>query len=278
MKRLTIYSLLFVLLSGCAVQRSLKNNWVQLFNGKDLKDWNIKIKGHPLNDNWRNTFRVEDGLLKVRYDQYKSFNEDYGHIFYRKKFSYYIIAAEYRFTGQQTTGGPKWAYRNNGIMIHCQDPATMGLDQDFPISIEVQLLGGNGKDARSTANVCTPGSNIVKDGKLITVHSVNSISPTFHGDQWVRVEAVVLGDSLIRHYVNGKPVLEYSKPQMGGGNVSGHDPKIKIDGTPLTSGFIALQSESHPTDFRKVELFDLSPYRSDPAKLNAVINQLINNQ
>lgn len=278
MKRLSIYSLLFLLLSGCAVQRLLKNNWVQLFNGKDLKDWNIKIKGHPLNDNWRNTFRVEDGLLKVRYDQYKSFNEDYGHIFYRKKFSYYIIAAEYRFIGQQTTGGPKWAYRNNGIMIHCQDPSTMGLNQDFPISIEVQLLGGNGKDARSTANVCTPGTNIVKDGKLITVHSINSTSPTFHGDQWVRVEAVVLGDSLIRHYVNGKQVIEYGKPQMGGGNVSGHDPKIKIDGMPLTSGFIALQSESHPTDFRKVELFDLSPYRSDPAKLNAVINQLINNQ
>lgn len=268
--------IIFFLLAGCAAQRPAANNkWIQLFDGKDLNNWVVKIKGYPLGDNFGNTFRVEDGLLKVRYDQYKTFDERYGHIFYNKKFSYYIIAAEYRFTGDQTPGGAKWAYRNNGIMIHCQDPKTMGLNQDFPISLEVQLLGGNGKDERPNANVCTPGTYIVKDGKLITVHSVNSSSKTFHGDQWVRVEALVLGDSLIRHYANGIPVLEYNKPQIGGGNVINFDPKVKVDGTPLKDGFISLQSESHPTEFRKVELFDLSPYRSDPKKLNAKIKQLL---
>ncbi|MBO0798318.1 MAG: DUF1080 domain-containing protein, partial [Blastocatellia bacterium] len=133
-----------------------KKEWIQLFNGKDLKDWDIKISGYDLNDNFGNTFRVEDGLLKVSYDKYDTFKNRFGHIFYRQKFSYYVIAAEYRFVGEQVPGGPSWALRNNGIMIHCQPASTMLKDQDFPISIEVQLLGGTGKGERPTANVCTP--------------------------------------------------------------------------------------------------------------------------
>ncbi len=232
-------------------------DWIQLFNGRNLDGWDVKIAGHDLGDNFGNTFRVEDGLLKVRYDQYATFDDRFGHIFYRQPFSYYIVAVEYRFVGEQVKGAPDWALRNNGIMVHSQSARSMGKDQDFPISIEVQLLGGNGTGERPTANLCTPGTNVVMDGKLFTPHCVNSRSKTYNGEQWVRVEALVLGDSLIRHIANGDTVLEYAKPQIGGGAVSHYDPAVKQDGKLLTSGYIALQSESHPTDFRKVEVLNL---------------------
>jgi Domain of Unknown Function (DUF1080) len=235
-----------------------KRNWQQLFNGKDLQGWNIKIKGHELNDNFANTFRVENGVIKVRYDGYSGFNEQYGHIFYKTPYSYYLIAVEYRFVGKQVKGGADWAFKNSGIMIHCQDPATMLKDQDFPISVEVQLLGGDTTGNRPTCNVCTPGTNIVMNNKLITEHCINSTSKTFRGEEWIRAEVLVLGDSVIKHIVNGDTVLTYNKPQMGGGVVSNYDPLIKKDGQLLSSGYISLQSESHPVEFRKVEIIDLS--------------------
>jgi hypothetical protein len=261
------FLLLFLgLLPAATGQTASPEDWIQLFNGKDLRDWDVKIKGYPLHENFGNTFRVENGLLKVSYDHYKTFDQRFGHIFYRGKFSYYIIAVEYRFTGEQAAGGPDWAYRNSGIMVHGQAPETMGKDQDFPISIEVQLLGGSGTGTRTTANLCTPGTNVVMDGKLITRHCVNSTSQTYHGDQWVRVEAEVHGSEEIRHRVNGETVLVYQKPQIGGGSVSGYDPAVKKDGMLLEEGSISLQSESHPIEFRKVELLNLAGCMDRKAK------------
>ncbi len=245
--------LLLVLPAAFAQQK-----WIQLFNGKNLDGWTPKIKGYELGDNYKNTFRVENGVLKVVYDGYEKWDNRFGHIFYNRPFSHYTIAVEYRFTGEQVPGGPAWAFRNSGIMIHCQDPKTMPKEQDFPISIEVQLLGGSGTGKRSTANLCTPGTNVVMDGKLVTTHCINSSSETYHGDQWVRVEVEVDGDKVITHKVNGQTVLSYEKPQIGGGAVTNFDPAVKQDGKLLKEGYISLQSESHPVEFRKVELMDLS--------------------
>lgn len=235
-----------------------KKEWIKLFNGRDLTGWDVKIAGYDLNDNFGNTFRVEDGVMKVGYEKYDKFNNRFGHIFYKDKFSYYLIAVEYRFVGDQAPGGAGWATRNSGIMVHCQSAKSMGKNQDFPISIEVQLLGGLGKGERTTANLCTPGTNVVMNGKLFTTHCINSTSKTYDGDQWVRVEVEVLGDTSVRHMIDGKTVLEYQQPQIGGGNVAGFDPAVKKDGTLLSEGYISLQSESHPIEFRKVELLNLA--------------------
>jgi hypothetical protein len=232
--------------------------WIQLFNGRDLTGWTPKITGHELGDNFGNTFRVEGGLLKVGYEGYHGFDRRFGHLFHKDKFSHYILAVEYRFVAEQVSGGPDWAIRNSGAMLHCQSPESMTRDQDFPISIEVQLLGGTGRGPRSTANLCTPGTHVVMNGQLETRHCISSSSGTYDGDQWVRVEAVVLGDDRIEHRVNGERVLTYEKPQIGGGQVNDHDPAAKRDGEPLTEGYISLQSESHPIEFRKVELLNLS--------------------
>lgn len=250
--------LIILLLFSSQLQCHKDRKWIQLFNGKDLNDWKVKIRGHELNENPDSTFYVEDGMLKVKYNPDSSFNEKFGHIFYKSPFSHYIIAVEYRFRGQQAKDGPAWALRNSGIMVHCQAPETMLRNQDFPISIEVQLLGGDTTGERPTCNLCTPGTHVVMNGKLITDHCVNSSSKTFRGDQWVRAEVLVLGDSLIKHIVNGDTVLTYNKPQIGGEVVNGFDPAVKKDGTVLSSGYISLQSESHPIEFRKVEIMDLS--------------------
>ena len=243
-----------------AVQRPTNvdpRDWIQLFNGKDLTDWTIKFAKHDLGENLYNTFRAEDGLLKVRYDQWPTFNAEFGHLFYKDPFSYYLLAAEYRFVGEQVAGAPAWANRNNGLMLHSPSPRTMLKDQDFPISLEVQLLGGLGTGPRTTANLCTPGTHVVYQGKLHTAHCTNSTSQTYDGDQWVRVEVLVHGDELLRHIVDDKTVLEYSKPQIGGGAASPTDPAVKVDGTPLTGGYISIQAETAPADYRKVELLNL---------------------
>ena len=240
-----------------------KNNpdekeWIQLFNGKDLKDWNPKFTHHDLGENFNDTFRVENGVLEVRYDKWSKFDGEFGHMFYKDAFSYYRIAAEYRFVGQQVTAGPAWANRNNGLMLHSPHPKTMLKDQDFPISIEVQLLGGLGDGRpRTTLNLCTPGTNVVMNGKLHTAHCTNSTSKTYDGDQWVRVEVEVRGDESVKHIIDGVTVLEYTKPQMGGGAVAPVDPAVKIDGTPLTGGYISIQAETAPADFRKIEVLNL---------------------
>jgi Domain of Unknown Function (DUF1080) len=273
MIRLTLILILFVFVSSVPTRQN-RPQWITLFNGKDLADWKIKIKDHPLNENSGNTFRIIDGKLRVDYDKYENFSKQFGHIFYKQSFSSYLLSVEYRFTGNQVNGGPTWAYRNSGVMIHAQSPESMEVNQDFPICIEVQFLGGNGKDERPTANLCTPGTHVVLNDKLLTDHCTLSASKTFHGEQWVRVDVLVLGDSIIKHIVQGDTVLVYKSPQIGGGEITDYDPKQKIDGKILTEGYIALQSESHPIEFRKAELFDLAPYRSSPRKLRSVLKKL----
>ncbi len=269
-----LFVVLLLLSLQVTAQKKNASGWMQLFNGKDLSGWSPKITGYPFKENFGNTFSVENGVMKVKYDAYDTFNERFGHIFYKNKYGYYLMQVEYRFTGDQVKGGPGWAYRNSGVMIHCQAPETMGLKQDFPISLEVQLLGGNGKDERPTGNLCTPGTNVVMNGKLQTNHCFNSTSKTYHGDQWVTVQVLVLGDSLIQHIVEGKVVMQYEQPQIGNGNVSNFDPAVKKDGMLLKEGYISLQSESHPVEFRKVELFDLAPYAKDPATLAKKLKEL----
>ena len=260
MKKIIPFLGLLLMLTACNRKAqstsapAAENPWIQLFNGKDMTGWTPKIRGYDYGVNFANTFRVEDGILKVSYDGYESFDERFGHLFYEKPFSNYRLRVEYRFVGEQLHDGPGWAFRNNGLMLHCQEPSTMLKDQDFPVSIEAQILGGNGEDERSTCNLCTPGTHVEMDGKLIKRHCINSSSKTFHGDQWVKAEFIVMEDSLFQHIAEGDTVLVYNKAQVGGGLPEGFP---SPEGTPLKSGYISIQSETHPTEFRKIELQEI---------------------
>lgn len=244
---------------SCAVNSSARQGkWVKLFNGKNLDGWIVKIHHHEVDDNYANTFRAEDGMIKVRYDGYDVFNERYGHLYYKTPFSKYHLKMEYRFNGAWRKDAPSYTILNSGVMYHSQDPRTMPKEQDWPISVEMQFLSGlpDGKP-RPTGNMCSPGTEIVFKGVKYAGHCLNSDSKTYAPDEWVKAELIVLGDSLITHIINGDTVLQYSKPSIGGGVANRYDPAQKMDGKPLTSGYIALQSEGQPIDFRNIELREL---------------------
>lgn len=261
------------LMPAFAQSKPGQRNWEQLFNGKDLSGWDIKIAGHPVNDNYLDTYRVENGMIRISYDKYKNFDKKFGHMYFNKPYSHYILRFTYRFVGEQTPGGAAWNVRNSGVMVHSQSAKSNSLNQDFPISLEVQMLGGLGKvevagNPRHTANLCTPGTQVYMNGKLNPAHCIDSKSKTYDGDQWVTIEAVVLGDSVIHHIIEGDTVLTYQRPEVGGGFVSkdydwksagidNGDYWMTRQNTPLGSGYIALQAESHPIDFRSVELLNL---------------------
>lgn len=252
--------LIMVVLFSCRGTENKKavpaaEEWISLFNGVDLEGWDIKIAGYPLNENFAATFRVEDSLLKVRYDGYDEFTNQFGHIFYQRPFSHYRLRVEYRFVGEQAKPGMGWAFKNSGVMYHAQSAESMGIEQSFPVSLEGQFLGGREEGDRPTMNLCTPGTHVEIDGELVTQHCISSASPTFRGEEWVTAEFIVHGDSLIHHLVNGDTVFTFTRPLIDGSEVPEDFPLQ--DGAPLTEGYIALQSESHPIDFRKVEVMEL---------------------
>ena len=233
--------------------------WVSLFNGKDLTGWTIKIAKRPLGENFANTFRVEDGILKVSYDGYDKFDEQFGHLFTNLAYSHYILRLEYRFTGTMIPDAPKYVNLNSGVMLHAQPPQSMRFDQGFPASLEMQFLADEGKGPRSTANLCTPGTHVEMGGQLITKHIVKSSAPTFPAEQWVMAEVEVRGNDEIIHRINGVEVLRYQRPQLDptNNNAPATD-QIEAGGHVMLSyGHIALQAEGQPVWFRKIELLSL---------------------
>ena len=260
--------IMFLLVLSCSEEPKSadQEEWVAMFNGANYDDWTPKFAGYELGVNHNNRFVYQDSLLSVRYAKTDTFKGNFGHLFYKQKFSHYKLRATYRFVGEQMTNGPAWAFRNNGLMLHCQEPATLGLDQDFPISLELQLLGGDGTHERTTANLCTPGTNVVLNDSLFTTHCVNSTSKTYHGDQWVTAEAMVLGDSLVQHIMDGEVVLEFKSPTIGGGNISGYNESAYEEGKPLKEGYISIQAESHPIDFKSIEVLNLCGCMDEKAK------------
>ena len=231
--------------------------WIYLFNGENLDGWDFKIAGYELNVDPFNTLKIEDGLLRVTYDEYERWDGELGHFFYHEQFSHYHIVVEYRFIGDQPAESPDWGFRNNGIMMHSQSAESMTLDQLLPISFEMQLLGGDGENERPNGNLYLPGTQVVLNDELTQQDYYPSGSRTFHGDDWVRAEAIVLGDSLIQHILDGEVVMEYSKPIMGGEGPDFYDPDVKEYGAPLPSGYIAFQMETHPTDFKIIKVLPL---------------------
>jgi hypothetical protein len=264
MKQTGSFFIILLLFISCDLKKKenqksklVEASWRQLFNGKDLDDCIVKINGHELHDNFKNTFRVTNGILKVSYDGYADFENRFGLLTYKVPFSNYKFRLQYRFTGTQTKGGEAWATKNSGVMIHSQAPESMLLNQAFPLSLEVQLLGGiTLKIPRPTGNLCTPATHVFIDNILVTEHCINANSETYYGEEWVALEIIVTKES-ITHKINGKTVITYSNPTIGGEflNVTSKEIQLK-EGQSLTGGYISLQSESHPIEFKNIEILE----------------------
>ena len=242
--------------------------WIQLFNGRDLDGWIVKIHHHDVGVNFGRTFRAEDGVIRVSYDGYAGFDDQFGHLYYHQPFSYFKLRLAYRFYGELHPGAPDYTLRNSGVMFHSQDPHTMPRDQNWPISVEMQFLGGlSDGNPRPTGNMCSPGTDVVFENRLDPRHCISSASRTYDGDQWIQAELIVLGHSLVTHIIEGDTVLQYSDPQMGGGVVDGYDPALWKPGQLLDRGFVALQSEGQPVEFKSIELLNLEGC-TDPSASN----------
>ena len=249
----------FLILASCSGSKKTadKKNaqWVSLFNGKNLEGWQMKIAGYPLGENYGNTFRVEDGILSTRYNQYDSFRSKFGALYFNKKFTNYRLKVEYRFVGQLTPGAPAWGFRDGGIQYHCQAPATVGLTQSFPVCLEYNLHGGNGKDDRPVGEICASGMYVEINGKRNASYCTPAtVKRTFHGDQWVTAE-IDVRDSVITHYVNGEEILQYKNPRFDPAHAVGKTFIVNGD-DKVRSGYISIQSNSHPMDFRKIEIME----------------------
>ena len=234
--------------------------WMMLFDGQSLDGWTPKIVGHPAGENYLDTFRVEDESITVSYDKYSAWSGEFGHLFYATPFDHYILQLEYRFRGDQIAEGAAmgWAWRNSGVMIHSQAPESMGVAQDFPVSLEAQLLGAREGERRTTGNLCTPGTHVEIQAALHTQHCINSLVPGTVGDGWVRVELEVRGSDVIRHFIDGELAIEYRSPRLdtwGGDGRRLHQAGADI---AVGSGYIALQSESHPVQFRNIRLLPIN--------------------
>lgn len=243
---------------GSDTENAAGDEWQNLFNGEDLDDWTVKFYHHDVGDNYANTFRIVDDVIQVNYDEYDEFGERYGHLFYNETFSSFHLMFDYRFTDQWMEDAPDYTYRNSGVMFHSQNPQTILKEQDWPISVEYQMLAeAEEGEPRPTGNMCSPGTDVVYEGELDPRHCINSSSDTYKLDEWVSAELIVYGDSLVIHKVNGEEVLRYSEPQIGGGVANGYDPEIKVDGTPLTEGYIGLQAEGQGVEFRDIKIKEL---------------------
>lgn len=250
----------------CKDTPKANDEWIDLFNGKDINDWIVKIHHYEVGENFDSTFRVEDNMIQVRYDNYGQFNDRFGHLYYKTPFSRFHLSLEYRFTGKLQEGAPEYTLLNSGVMFHSQDPRSMAKEQNWPISVEMQFLAGLGDgNPRPTGNMCSPGTDIVYNGKLYDGHCLNSTSKTFSANEWVKAELIVFEDSLVTHVINGDTVLQYTNPTMGGGVVDGFDEGLWQPGKPLKSGYIALQSEGQPIDFRNIRIRNLSLSKSSTA-------------
>jgi hypothetical protein len=243
----------------CATAWPADDGWKPLFNGRDLAGWTIKIAGRPLGDNYRDTFRVEDGILKVGYDKWDKFDRRFGHLYTNQAYANYLLRLEYRITGTAPEDAPHWAKLNSGVMIHSQSPLSMTLEQEFPTSMEFQFLSVGATAGKQTGNVCTPGTNLVMNGKVVEDHIIDSRSKLFPVDEWVSVEVEVRGNQHVVHRVEGVEVLRYQNPQLDPRDEAAQ--RLLAAGVPLqlSFGHIALQAESQPIWFRNIRIRQLDP-------------------
>jgi hypothetical protein len=235
--------------------------WISIFNGKNLDGWIPKVTGYKAGENPLDMFRVEDGILRVDYSKYDLFKGRFGHLFYKNKLSSYIIRVEYRFVGELLSDAPSYCYRNSGVMLHSQSAESMDIGQNWPVSIETQLLGSTSKQNQKTANICTPGTTVWFKGKPTDQHCISSTSKYYYDNAWVTLDIIVLGGRSISHVIEGDTVLVITKPQIGGYLLPENYPVPA--GTLLEDGYIALQAEGQNIDFRRVELKILD----DPEKI-----------
>ncbi|KQN92782.1 hypothetical protein ASE95_09020 [Sphingomonas sp. Leaf231] len=254
MKKLLILSCLLL----AAAAPAPKEKWERIFDGRTLTGWTPKITGRAVGEDPLRTFVVKDGAITVTYDRYKAFGGAFGHLFWKAPLTAYRLRFDYRMTGSSMTDIEGWQNRNSGLMLHAQAPATMTRDQQFPVSLEFQLLAVPRPNREPSGNLCTPGTTVEFEGKRPTSHCVTGTGPLVPLGQWTHVEVEVTPDGRVTHILNGKPAITYRAAQLDPDDKDAQ-PVIAAAGGSLAlrGGYVALQSEGQPTQFRNIEVLRL---------------------
>jgi len=263
--RLGLASALALCVAGVSQAEEVRAGpWRSLFDGKTLNGWTAKIARHPVGENYRQTFVAAQGVIRVSYAGYDKFDNQFGHLFYKAPFSAYRLRLTYRFlTEGLPLDTPGWARSNSGIMFHSQTAESMTVEQPFPVSIEFQLLGKEDDKPRPTGAVCTPGITITIDGAKVKEHCTPPANaPTIANGTWVQAELEVLPSGEITQKINGVVVHRYAGAALDPDDTvaGGAKPYILARGAqPVTGGYISLQSEGAPIEFKDIEIQELTP-------------------
>ena len=130
----------------------------------------------------------------------------------------------------------------------------MRKDQEFPVSAEFDIVGGRLLGSHPTGDVCENGTRVTIAGAVLLA-KCSKLSPvTIPGDEWVTILAEVQGAARVRQIVNGQLVVEYTDIVL-----DDKDPDaarlLNFGGDrSLGSGYISIQANSHPIEFRRIEI------------------------
>ncbi len=255
-------------ISACAYagDATAEAAWRPLFDGRTLDGWTPKISGYPAGENYQQTFVVQDGAIVVSYAGYDQFKGRFGHLFYKTPFKAYRLRLMYKVLDPSLPDTPAWARGNSGVMFHSQSAESMTLAQPFPISVEFQILGRDGEGPRPTGAVCTPGVSITFDGVRAKEHCTSPANgPTIPNGTWTKLELDVLPNGEVFQKINGVVVQHYGGLELDPNDrfaaVAKDYMSARSGSLALTEGYIALQSEGHPIEFKDIEIQDLTPTR-----------------
>lgn len=233
--------------------------WRPIFDGRTLDGWTPKIAGYPVGENFADTFVVRDEAIVVSYAGYEGkFGGKFGHLFYKTPFKAYRLRLNYRVLDPPLPDTPAWARSNSGVMFASQSPQSMSLRQPFPMSVEFQVLGRDGDAPRPTGAVCTPGTSITFDGIKAKEHCVpSSTAPTIANGTWTSLELEVLPNGQVTQKINGAVVHRYADVALDPSDSFAAVAKPYFETHSATEGYIALQSEGHPIEFKDIEVQEL---------------------
>lgn len=257
MRVTVVVSLAAALMSASAEAKPGK--WKRIFDGRSLKGWTPKITGAAAGVNLGNSFTVANRAIRVTYAGWNRFDGRFGHLAYNRPYSAFRLRFQYRFFGKALPDVENWQHSNSGAMLLAQSPWSMSRNQKFPVSLEAQLLGAERPTPQPSGNLCTPATHVVIGGKLETEHCILSTSPVMPNNQWISAEFEVTKDGRVTHFINGRPVFHYSDPQYDPTDADAK-PLIAAAGGKLAvrKGYIYLQSEGHPVEFRNIEVMELN--------------------
>lgn len=225
------------------------DGWVNLFNGKDLTGWVPLIHKSKVGENYMDTFRADsvNKVIRIAYDKYpnQSFDGRIGNLYYNKRLTNYRVRVTYRFIEPQAKNPVSWGRNNSALMIFAVDPYTITGDPQLPPMIELQLLGSPSAGGTTSPNYCDLGGMSMQQHSARCGNNGSGKAPN-PANQWTTVEAEV-------HVTGVTKVFQLPDTTNPAQTMSGP----RYMNQAVTGGFVALQSESQPIEFKDILLKEL---------------------